>query len=746
MGTTYNGINGSEGGNIFKDVKFWVAQRVPLRSTWVDHIKQNGGLVVPLEKQADMLIADHKRLDAPPGSYSWKFIEDSVKNGIIQIKDKYRIGPDPDVPRPVGARHGAKTTRTPFTKDDDANLAKWVLSRRSQQQQGNAIYQEYEAVNPRHTWQSWRDRFVKRLQPRGMAALERLAAEAPEVDVSEPAEPPAPSSSSPRGATETGQAVRQSEPQAARVPAEPQVARRTEAQPFEEYEPQSVERPRSQPNTVPESAPPERSPSRTRETFTLPQDHPRRQLFYRDLDDYIDASGASVKRRLNIDGTTIELFDLAMAVSASEVDSQVHDWYRVAEIVGIDDADNDAVMQLIAWYEEELADFVAAMMAFEVEDGNSVKPEAEGPEEDPFEQDVPEQASSQWPASYVPSSPPVVIGRKRSAGQRQLSAGHGTKRPRYDKDMVIPSTPDADLDAELPAVENSPSARKSSQWRGYVDESEASQHLPLSPPLQAESQDLGTGQSPITEPRRQSLVAAQEHRREELDPTPIPFSLKRPHEQRSYTNRQAPRAESPRPSRESSSRNGAPRRSIEVISVQPKPKAQTAPRRSLPTSFTSSHSASRQTTTAPPRTETVSRPNPSPRTSQPESTSSNSREIQKRITYYENCGFPRDIVVEALKRTTLTPGNLALQVMESLQAGRGVPSRHEGIWTDRDDADLAFVSMVDFSKSPTNTSEELQQQRAQKAHNRLIKKHTFQRFELRKAFLSAQADQGHSKE
>lgn len=93
-----------------------------------------------------MLIADHKRLDAPPGAYSWKFIEDSVRNGIIQIKDKYRIGPDPDLPRPVGAKHGAKTTRTPFTKDDDANLAKWVLSRRSQQQQGNAIYQEYEAI------------------------------------------------------------------------------------------------------------------------------------------------------------------------------------------------------------------------------------------------------------------------------------------------------------------------------------------------------------------------------------------------------------------------------------------------------------------------------------------------------------------------------------------------------------------------------------------------------------------------
>ncbi|KAI8723957.1 DNA-binding protein RAP1 [Fusarium sp. LHS14.1] len=733
MGTTYHGVNGAQGGNIFKDVKFWVAQRVPLRSTWIDYIKENGGSVVPLEKHADMLIADHKRLDTPPGAYSWKFIEDSVRNGIIQIKDKYRIGPDPDLPRPVGAKHGAKTTRTPFTKDDDANLAKWVLSRRSQQQQGNAIYQEYEAINPRHTWQSWRDRFVKRLQPRGMAALERLAAEAPEADVSEPAAPPEPS---PRAATEERQTVQQPEPQAARVPAEPQDARRSE--------PQSIQRPRTQPETVPESAP-ERSQSQTRPASVVSQDDPKRQLFYEDLNDFKTASKADIKERLNINGRTIDLFDLAMAIDDSQADSQMYDWYRVAERLGFDDPDEDTATQLQVCFDEHLSEFVAAMASFEDED--NVEPEAQGPEDDPFEQDVPEQASSQWPASYVPSSPPVVIGRKRSTGQRQLSTGHGTKRPRYDKDMVIPSTPDADLDAELPAVEHSPSARKSSQWRGYIDESEASQHLPPLPPLQAESQDLGTGQSPITEPRRESLAAAQEYPRGELDPTPIPFSLKRPREQRVSTGRQA-RAEQPRRSRESSSRNGVPRQPPEqaISAARPEPTTQAVPRRSLPTSFTSSHSTSRQTTTAPPRTETTPRNNPPPGTNQTDSIDANRREIQKWTTYYENRGFPRDIVVEALKRTTLTPGTLALQVMESLQAGRGVPSRHEGIWTDRDDDDLAFVSMVDFTQSPTSTSEEMQQQRAQKAHNRLIKKHTFQRFELRKEFLQAQANQGHSKE
>ncbi|KAM0426730.1 hypothetical protein ACHAPT_008046 [Fusarium lateritium] len=604
-----------------------------------------------------MLIADHARKDVPPGSYSWKFIEDSVKNGIIQIKDKYRIGPDPDLPRPVGAKHGAKSTRTPFTKVDDANLAKWVLSQTAPQL-GNAIYQDYEKINPRHTWQSWRDRFVKQLQPRGRVALEKLAAEAPdEAHVSEPAAP----------AAAPPQRVTTERRQTARIPVEPQIVRRAE--------PQSARL--SNPT-------PERAPERLQgqdHSASVPQEDPGRLTFYDDLDDYINSTGAEIKDRININGRTIDLFTLAVAFNHCQADSQEFDWYQVAERLGFEDPDDDTATQIKVCYDEYLGDFLASMSTFDPIGEDNVEPEAEGLEEEPYDQGMPE-ASSQWPASYVPSSPPVVVGRKRSAGQRQLSAGHGTKRPRYDKDMVIPSTPDADLDVDLPVAENSPSVRKSSQWRGYIDESEASQHLPPLPHPQAESQDLGTGHSPISVPRRQTVAATRECQQEALDSTPIPFSLKRPREQRESASRQAPRVEPPKTSHKTL------------------------------------------------------------RTSQQESSKSNRREIQRWTNHYESQGFPRDIVVEALKRTTLTPGTLALQVMESLKADCGVPSHHEGIWTDRDDADLAFVSSVDFSHSPKNNSEELQQQRAQKAHNRLIKKHTLRRFELRKAFLQAQSDQG----
>lgn len=98
-----------------------------------------------LEKQADMLIADYVRKDIPPGSYSWQFIEDSVNNGIIQLKDRYLIERDPDEPRPVGSGQLSKTTRTKFSAEDDAKIAKWALDHPTEQK-GNRIWQEYERI------------------------------------------------------------------------------------------------------------------------------------------------------------------------------------------------------------------------------------------------------------------------------------------------------------------------------------------------------------------------------------------------------------------------------------------------------------------------------------------------------------------------------------------------------------------------------------------------------------------------
>jgi hypothetical protein len=92
-----------------------------------------------------MLIADHARKDVPLGSYSWKYITESVKAGFVQVEDKYLNGPPPGQPRSILAGSRAKKTRTPFSEHDDAILAKHVLQK-GIDTAGNKMYMELEAL------------------------------------------------------------------------------------------------------------------------------------------------------------------------------------------------------------------------------------------------------------------------------------------------------------------------------------------------------------------------------------------------------------------------------------------------------------------------------------------------------------------------------------------------------------------------------------------------------------------------
>ncbi|KAI1503482.1 TRF2-interacting telomeric protein/Rap1 C terminal domain-containing protein [Biscogniauxia marginata] len=179
----YQGVVAQDGGGgtLFKGLKFWVAHRIPNRSTCVNDIENNGGKVVPLERNADYLIADRARGDAPPGSYSFQFIKDALEDGSLDHADEYLIKSPAIQPRastststttPATATATAtasvhpKGTRTPFTKQDDQLLVEHVtrLERRGESISGNEIYKRFEAKYPHHTWHSWRDRWVKKLR------------------------------------------------------------------------------------------------------------------------------------------------------------------------------------------------------------------------------------------------------------------------------------------------------------------------------------------------------------------------------------------------------------------------------------------------------------------------------------------------------------------------------------------------------------------------------------------------------
>jgi len=87
----------------------------------------NGGEIVKLEKQADIVIADHARKDCPVGSISWTYIEQSAKKGVLEDPEDHRAGPATHVAREVGSGQPTRKGRTRFTDEDDRILKKWVV-------------------------------------------------------------------------------------------------------------------------------------------------------------------------------------------------------------------------------------------------------------------------------------------------------------------------------------------------------------------------------------------------------------------------------------------------------------------------------------------------------------------------------------------------------------------------------------------------------------------------------------------
>lgn len=132
-----------------------------------------------------MKIADHiKRggMVPPPGSYSYQWIEFSVRNGQLENKDDYEIG-QPQTSRPIASDQQTKTTRTKFSVKDDLILTKWVLTRewKGEASGGNEVYKDLERQYPNHTWQSWRDRWVKKLKDRPRPSITPESLE-PEIE------------------------------------------------------------------------------------------------------------------------------------------------------------------------------------------------------------------------------------------------------------------------------------------------------------------------------------------------------------------------------------------------------------------------------------------------------------------------------------------------------------------------------------------------------------------------------------
>ena len=136
-------------GSLFAGIKFFILQRCPTRAAFVNQIRLNGGQVVPLEKQADYVIGDHVRRDSPPGSISYTFIEQSIRDGKLAKPEDHPAGSAERVVREAGSiARPARKGKVPFTAEDDRVLYTWVQECQAKGGRvlGNAIFIQLEEL------------------------------------------------------------------------------------------------------------------------------------------------------------------------------------------------------------------------------------------------------------------------------------------------------------------------------------------------------------------------------------------------------------------------------------------------------------------------------------------------------------------------------------------------------------------------------------------------------------------------
>ncbi|KAJ5387781.1 hypothetical protein N7509_010322 [Penicillium cosmopolitanum] len=152
--------------NIFQGQRFWLSREVPQRSRFKDLITKHGGVVVLMEKDADVMLVDHIKKNIPTGCHSYKYVEESIRKGQVADLDAHRAGSSR--PRAMGASNIPKQgTKSVYTLEDDQLLYDFLYPFEQEENapiHGNKIYQLLERRFPKHPWQSSRSRYLKKLR------------------------------------------------------------------------------------------------------------------------------------------------------------------------------------------------------------------------------------------------------------------------------------------------------------------------------------------------------------------------------------------------------------------------------------------------------------------------------------------------------------------------------------------------------------------------------------------------------
>ena len=467
-----------------------------------------------------------------------------------------------------------------------------------------------------------------------------------------------------------------------------------------------------------------------------------RDQFYRDLNDFTTANELEIEFQPRIESKGVELFDLAQVVEEQNAALEEVDWTKVARDLGFGPEESTrAIRRLEECYQKSLIDFLEAMANFEESEEEVVVESDEG---EAFET-APAAPAPRHSllSSQISSSPLISLSeiRKRASDQRNpQSSGQRSKRKRLSKDDEIPATPYSKLGSSSRA-----SKRRSIFIKGSPETPSAGIAKDIAEPSLRSSplsKFLHRGSS------KRTTTTHQVHSPPHLQPFESSFDVS-PSQQLQFENiKSSPLSlrfnndqdnlDKTFPSAQLHLSRDGNSPTATLSSKQPT----RAKKRSLPSNFVSAEEKLQTSSQKPPMASGQAKPlRQAPTAPKPDKSATeaqdNRRQIKERIEYYEMLGYAHNIVVRAFEATTMTPGGLAAMVMQSLKDGQGIPSHHEGIWTDRDDKGLLLVDSVDIGKTSSDAQEKQLIRKAKKESDRIMGKHGLERMELRRRFLAA---------
>ncbi|KAG6086422.1 hypothetical protein E4U15_000696 [Claviceps sp. LM218 group G6] len=814
-----NGAQAATGGQLFKDTVFWVAHKLPSRDYILELIKKNGGIVTHLENQADLRIADHtmKKKYVVPDSISYEYITDSVIKGVTQLPDRYLILP----PFDQKTQESRKRTRTIFTPAEDAALLIYVESH-TKDRTGNHIYKIFAESNPRHTWQSWRNRYVRTLLHYPSHQMERLRSLGTSAPVPAPAPAPAPASvSMPVDSATT--------PAACLSP-----HRKSTMSASEKHNPR-------QPSASHES-----TPAQSNEHETETEDETDLDQFEQDAVVFEEESGRSVVRKPKLGGKCFHIYKLARAVLAQKVADEQVDWRRVAEDLGYDLEQNQSVANgLKDCYQKNLADWFELLRIFEAQKSERKSSPARS-EEDRADSDVDHEdqidqfyleLESFQDRSDLPVKRESEVGGKclkfwhlgqavlihrESNGEVDWRRVVKDLEARYDwgqdQEVVdelkecfkenLAAWFEEEVYEALEKLQKEQAAQKheEDEFQSNLDSPER-QVYPSSPPVgpsghkrRLDDDDDDDDDDPIYLPEKSAKRRRLNHTAEipstpeqmlgipsSCTPTGSKFRQQKQEEEDEEEEDEEDEEEEDEEEEEEEEEEElyghappvmsssdlkpppgtshsdfgdvapSPEPNFQALNVEPIPinlapsrsvgrpqqsdhakslqqlqsasdakKASGIKKRSLPSSFykrpsqDSPAQGAGKTPQQPPQPESLDR-----RASSSEST------FLECVKSYEALGYSRDIVMDALGRTSRRPGPKAELLMELLSKNEEVPDNIEGVWTDQDDVRLRWVDRVQARGSKAT---EVHRAKAKVQLEWLVDKHTEAKIDLRRRY------------